>query len=137
MSYSHDKLLYKKSIRFFVTFYFVIEEIVKIFLLEFKLAKRSAVILFIYTIIFISLVFSLWSLLLLICIVLLHSLLHEWLITFILTAGINVLCLVIVLWCIRAYAKNLTFIYTRKHIFGQKGKMSNEYLAAEKADSNY
>jgi uncharacterized membrane protein YqjE len=129
MSDKQETNLFNKTANFFFTVYLWIEEIIKLFSLEFKLAKSSLLFVFVYSIIFIFLLFSFWLLMLLTCIFLFHHFLNDWLISFLLTAGLNVLFIGVTLWYLRRYSENLRFSHTRKYLFGVKEKNSDDHSA--------
>ena len=129
-----NNAIFKKMLGFFIAAYVVSGEIIKLFLLEFKLAKRSVIVVFFCCVTFVFLLFSAWLLLLSIFIFLFNMLFHEWIMSFILTIGINVLFAGIILWCITEYLQDLAFSHTRKHIFGQKEKSNDDLPATEKPD---
>jgi uncharacterized membrane protein YqjE len=125
---------FNKLLRFFITACLIVEEIINLFILEFKLAKRSCIAIIFCSIAFVFLLFSLWILFLLICIFIFNTIFHGWLISVILAAEINVLCIGITLWIITKYSDDLRFLHTRKHIFGIKEKHANDFKTASKAD---
>ena len=106
-----------KRVEKFAVYYFLyIKNLIKLFLLEFKLAKKSVWIIALSTVAFIFMVFSFWLLLLLILTLFLQSLIHEWVISILLVMGINLFFIGILLWYITEYTENLKFFHTRRYI---------------------
>jgi hypothetical protein len=119
---SSNKLLLKKVLTFFITAYLMSGELIKLFLLEFKLAKRSAVVVLFCTVVLVFLIFSFWLLSLLIIIFLLQSILHQWLMSFIITALLNLLVIGILFCYMSKYTEEVSFQHTRKHILLKRNK---------------
>ena len=117
MQQKSDAAFSGKALDFVATLNAIVRNVLKIFALEYELARQSVAKLIQYTLALAVFVLGTWIMLLLLITFLLHLFVGGWIVPLAIVALINLLLTGIVTWRIRKYLKNMQFSYTRKQVF--------------------